>query len=461
MNEQTKSLIEGQLASYRLLEPIKISDTVHSWLNMLNRVVDVCNIVGYPEEDETIRTYSNLFGFMTSVDKLYLDGIKNGIFPEEPVESISVEVSVASANPNEDKTALFNSLIREEKYSTLSYENLENGRKRIRGRSDLVRTFVRALGIELNWNEISDSSETDIHWTPFVDVDARNVNVTNHATKKARVIAVNRSIAGNSGTITVNVDSKDIQCINAKSDVTLQFIASTDDSFYCEKLISIKAEEEVRVFYTSNTTGGGYEWKFVNNSIYPNVEWSNEGVATGSLLLKNTFIVYKATFIHSRILLEVVENSQLVDNYKAASAKHDNLSFNGSLVYDADSRALKTLTEMVNGDLENRTVYVYSSGVISSVADLARCVSSFELNCTTGENAKWTSVSLRCRPVSSEAFLESNVMELQDGRHLAQLWTVDRSMVVKVDYAVSKDLRTISILGFSVISMNSGRTYDE
>ena len=51
MNEQTKSLIEERISNSRTLESIKISDTVHSWLTTLNRVVDICNIVDYPDDN--------------------------------------------------------------------------------------------------------------------------------------------------------------------------------------------------------------------------------------------------------------------------------------------------------------------------------------------------------------------------------------------------------------------------
>lgn len=381
MNEQTTALIENQLDSYRLLEPIKISDTVHSWLNMLNRIVDICSIVGHPEEDKTLRRYSNVFGFMTSEDKLYLDGVKWGLYPK-----------------------------------------------------------------------IKDEDDNPIQ---AVDIEARKFNILHSSSKTAKVFTSDASISTSSGRIPVNQDSVDVQCINARSDVLMELTANPDSNWYSEKLISIKALEEVRIQYSGN------DFSFVNNSIYPNVEWSENGVPQSTLLLKGTFIVYRATFIHSRILLEIVENTQIIDNYKAASAKHDNLSFNGDIAFDADAKVLDTLTKMANGEAESKTFYLHHDGVVSSVADMQRCAATFEMNYVMGENAQWDSVTLRCRPVDSNAFLESDSMELQNGRHLVQMWTKDRTMVVKVDYAVNMMARTISILGFSVIAMNSGRTYDE
>ena len=94
----------------------------------------------------------------------------------------------------------------------------------------------------------------------------------------------------------------------------------------------------------------GNDFSFVNNSIYPNVEWSEIGSPKSTLLLAGTFIVYRATFIHARVLLEIVENTQIIDNYKAASAKFADTSLNGQLVFDANASALASATHMINED---------------------------------------------------------------------------------------------------------------
>ncbi len=373
MNVQTRTLLESKLTSSRLIEPIKLADTVHSWLNMLNRVIDVCNVVEYPNPDKETATYSNVFGFMESTDKLYLDGTKWGIFPADDEEAI--------------------------------------------------------------------------------DIDVRNLH-SRHFSREAKFTTVDPSVPDSTGEIVVDRTSIDVQCVDAKADVLLTLVASPDPTWHAEKLVSIKALQDVYVEYSGN------DFSFVNNSIYPNVEWSSIGTPKKTLLLSGTFIVYRATFIHSRVLLEVVENTQLVDNYKAASAKAADSSLNGTLEFDANAEMLGNLTRAVNED-PNRVLYMNYDGVVGTTFEAGRCRATFELNAVESDTAQWESVTLTCRPYSSDALLESNLIVLQDGRHVVQCWSNDRMKVVKVDYALNMAARAITILGFSTIAMKSGRTYDE
>lgn len=374
MNNSTKQLLREKIDDARMLEPIKISDTVHSWLNMLNRVVDLCNIVAYPEPDRAVATYANVFGFMEAADKLYLDEVKWGILPADDEQA--------------------------------------------------------------------------------VDIDARKVFSFN-AIKKAAYSTVDASLANNNGTITVDKKAIDVQCIDARSDILLKLIANPDSSWCAEKLVSIKALEDVHIEYTGNN------FSFVNNSIYPNVEWSSIGTPKKTLLLAGTMIVYRATFIHSRILLEVVENTQLLDNYKATSAKHADPSFNGAVVFDANSSTLASLSEMANIGENGRILYVNRDGIVGDVMETERCKATFKLSTTDSPDAKWESVVLECRPMGTNGLLVGSAAELQNGRHIVQLWTNDRTMVVKVDYALNMAAKSISILGFTVVEMNAGRIYDE
>lgn len=383
MDKQTQSLVTvANLPTVALLEPIGINDTVHSWLNMLNRVVAICNIVDHPSDDLANRTPANIFGFMTSTDKLYLDGIKYGIHP--------------------------------------------NG----------VVPF-----------------DVDTTQDNFVDADVRRIKSYN-AIKKATNRAVNASSSSSNGTVTVKYDSIDVQCIDASSNVLLSLIAYPDSTWYSEKLVSINAVNTVHVQYSGN------DFSFVNNSIYPNVEWSSAGTPVSTLLLAGTFIVYRLTFIHSKILVEVVENTQIIDNYKAASAKAADSSLNGELAYDASASTLNSLTELANRK-NVQTLYLNKDGVVGTSFVASRCASSFEMNAVVGSNAQWTSFQLKCRPNSGSALVESPAIQLQEGRHMVQMWTNDRSMVVKIDYALNKGAKMVSILGFSVIKMYSGRVYDE
>jgi hypothetical protein len=100
-------------------------------------------------------------------------------------------------------------------------------------------------------------------------------------------------------------------------------------------------------------------------------------------------------------------------------------------------------------------------GVVGTTFEAGRCRATFELNAVESDTAQWESVTLTCRPYSSDALLESNLIVLQDGRHVVQCWSNDRMKVVKVDYALNMAARAITILGFSTIAMKSGRTYDE
>ena len=373
MNEQTKSLIEERMSSSRLLESIKISDTVHSWLNMLNRVVDICNIVDYPNDDPTTATYANVLGFMQATDKLYLDGVKAGVFPTADLEAIDIDVRKLHSKYF-SRTAL---------YSTLD-----------------------------------------------------------------------PALSSTNATITVDTRAVDIQCIDAKSNVLMELIASPDPTYYSEKLVSIKALEDVHIEYSGN------DFSFVNNSIYPNVEWSTIGTPKKTLLLAGSFIVYRLVFIHSRILLEVVENTQLIDNYKAASAKAADSSLNGNLEFDASAEMLGNFTRMANEGTYD-SLYLNADGVVSPVYDASRCAAEFSMNATEDDKAQWSAVEIACRPQGSNALLESSFVQLQNGRHVVQCWSSDRTKVVKIDYALNMSAKSISVLGFSVVAMNSGRTYDE
>lgn len=375
MNEQTRALIEDKLTAARMLEPIKISDTVHSWLNMLNRIIDVCNVVDHPAVAPNDPTYSNVFGFMESTDKKYLDGVKWGVFPDYDAEEV-----------------------------------------------------------DMNVREISADS----------------------VVKKAVFTTSDASISTSTGEVKVTKNSPDVQCIDARSDVLITLAASPDPSWFSEKLISIKALQEMHVSYAGN------DFSFVNNSIYPNVEWSDIGSPKSTLLLPGTFIVYRATFIHSRILLEIVENTQIIDNYKAASAKAADSSLNGDLVYDASPATLSLLTQMINEEPDTeRILYLNQDGVVGIEYDENRCAAALKVKAEIASNAEWSSVVLSCQAMGASGLLEAASTQLQDGRHVVQIWSNDRTMVSKIDYALNKSANLISILGASTISMKSGRVYDE
>lgn len=375
MNEQTRALIEDKLTSARMLEPIKISDTVHSWLNMLNRIIDVCNIVEHPAVAPNDPTYSNVFGFMESTDKKYLDGVKWGVFPDYDTQEVDMDVR---------------------------------------------------------------------------EIDARNVVM------KAVHTTSDASIPTSTGEVKVTKDSPDVQCVDARSDVLITLAANPDPAWFAQKLISVKALQEMHVSYAGN------DFSFVNNSIYPNVEWSDIGSPKSTLLLAGTFIVYRATFIHARVLLEIVENTQIIDNYKAASAKFADTSLNGQLVFDANASALSSATQMINEDpYSGRTLFFNQDGVVGTEYVARRCMAAMEIEAVKAEDAKWSSVSLACRAKGASGLLDAESVQLEDGRHIVQIWSRDRSMVSKIDYALNRSANIMSILGVSTISMNTGRVYDE
>ena len=375
MNEQTKSLIEERISNSRTLESIKISDTVHSWLTTLNRVVDICNIVDYPDDNPETASYENVLGFMTSIDKLYLDGVKTGISPLPAMDGI--------------------------------------------------------------------------------DADIRELN-TFTAMKKSTLRTVDSSLAENSGRVKVNRDSIDVQCIDAYSDVIIEVVAWPHSEYYCEKLVSIKAEEDIQIEYAGNN------FTFVNNSIYPNVEYSAIGTPRRTILLKGNSIVYRMTFIHSRVLMEVVENTQLLDNYKAPSASRIDPETNGLETFRASETACGSLSGYAthrNGVWQQR-LYVTADNGVSEMAG-ADAVVAFETLVTADPNGTWNRVRLRCEPFIDGTASAAEYVDLESGTHLVELDTIARDAIVRVEYYLNHLEMKLDVISLTVIARDAGRTYDE
>ena len=370
MNEQTQILLRERMVGARMLEPINISNTVHSWLAMLNRVIDICSVVDYPKPPEEAK-YANLFGFMTSEDKHYLDGVKTGIFPREGFSGIDIS----------------------------------------------------AAGIE-----------------------------TVNAVSKAVHRTVDSSIPDNSATVKVNQEAPDVQCIDAYTPVFLTAVAWPDPEYYAVKTVSIKAEEDIQIEYA----GSGFS--FVNNAIYPNIEYSEIGTRRRTILLKGNFIVYRLTFLHSRVLIEVVENTQLLDNYLSPSAKAANPSLNGTVEFTAQRSALAAASELL---VSGSPAWFNSDGTVSDEMDGTRAALGIEAVLDDTAGTAWGSVTVGCTAVSGGESVRCPDAEIEDGRRIAQFWSEDGKTCIKIEYSLNSAARRLSLIGASVIKTKSGRTYDE
>lgn len=378
MNEQTKSLIESKMSNARTLEPIKISDTVHSWLNMLNRVVDVSNIVDYPDPDPETARYQNLFGFMTSEDKLYLDGVKTGIFPRQKFSGI--------------------------------------------------------------------------------DIGAAEISAVN-SVRKAVHMTSDEAAAGSSGGVDVNRDSADVQCIDAMSDLQISITAYPDSAYYAEKLVSVKAEEDVQIEYSGNG------FSFVNNAIYPNVVYSAIGTPRKTLLLKGNFIVYRMVFIHSRVLVEIVENTQIIDNYKARSASGAIYGTDSEEVWRASARSLDILSTEISGSATgSKTLWIGTDGTVGTEPSGAG-ICSIAAETADVQNGGWSGMHISCSRLSEGETVFSGEADVQSGSGTVEFWNEDFTELVRLDYWFNPNMKEFRATALSVVATAgtpyTGRVYDE
>ena len=370
MNEQTQNLLRERMAGAKTLEPINISNTVHSWLNMLNRVIDICSVVDYPLPPDKAK-YANLFGFMTSEDKYYLDGLKTGITPLPNFKGIDISAA-----------------------------GIES-----------VRSFSKAV----------------------------------HRT-------VDSSIPDNSATVKVERASADVTCVDAFSNVFIEAIAYPDPTYYAVKTVSVKAEEDIQIEYA----GSGFT--FVNNSVYPNIGYSEIGTQRRTLLLKGNFIVYRLTFIHSRVMIEVAENTQLLDNYLAPSANAADPSLNGTVEFYAKRSALAAASELA---AQGSPAWFNADGTVSDEMDGERAALGIETEIDDTAGASWGSVTMGCTAVIGGQSIRCPDAEIEDGRRIAQFWAEDGSACVKIEYSLNSAARRLSFIGATVVKTSSGRTYDE
>jgi len=385
MNENTNALVQSKMSDSKMIEQIKITDTVHSWLSMLNRVIDVCNVVEYPESDPNKVRYENLFGFMPSEDKLWLDGARPGITP------------------------------------------------------------VDGGGI---------------------DVSARNVTADRYLTNSSfTTIDLPNNTA--KGTVYVNLDSLDAQAIDANSSliIVINAEASQHSKTFAQKLVSVYAMRDITIEYSGNGFG------FVNNSVWPNIGYSAIGTPRKTTLLEGMLIVYRFTFIHSRVLVEVVENTQLIENYKTPSENAKDASIYGEELFKASSDALMSASDYISGyEGGSISVFINSDGTYSTRRNSkTKCILNFSIE--GNSNGQWNSVGVSGIAVLSSEDVEvgmdySGVGEneptwIMDGRRTVILWSTDRMVGIKAEIALLKQARRLTLFSLSVVEMPNGRTYDE
>ena len=403
MDDKTSNLISGGSTATDVvtLEPVKISSTVHSWLKLLNKVVDVCNIVDFPVAHPSEALYPNLFGFMTSEDKLFLDSLKGGLIPQT--------VQLPGTRP----------------YS---------------------------------W-QVPNAEEYSFGG---LNIDAVLVNCINAERKAVHRVVEASTDPSAVSTITINRDSPDVQCIDAKGNIMLAFSSDVDDcGYYAEKTVSILNKKaststdngSILVEYTGNNVS------FVNNAVYPNIVYSPIGTQKYTMLLQKTFIVYRMTFIHGRILVTVVENTQLVDNYLARSAS--------DAPFDSIGEASATQTAAVESALNgnraaSRTFWFNANG---DVTDSKQGVSEYALEITVADNPSvgWSRFTVKgyiVDPSTGDALPTASV-RLSDGYGTAELWDADSVSGLKLVYQLNLPARNIAIHSLERLEARTGRIYDE
>ena len=147
---------------------------------------------------------------------------------------------------------------------------------------------------------------------------------------RKRVKSITFSTAN--GTIELNKDEDDIVIATVSGGtVNIDFNAGTDDNVnktYVEKILYIKSEENTIISYVGNN------WHFVNNGVQPNVHtdrvtslignedgtshYITEYNTNDTILLAGNSLLLKFIFIDNIALVEVLDNTQLVSNYKDA-----------------------------------------------------------------------------------------------------------------------------------------------
>lgn len=386
MNANTKNLIAANFSdsNTKTLEFVKLSDTVHSWLVMLNRVIDMCNVVEptalVSEGDLTsvnAPTYEKLFGFMTSADKRNLDIVMRGISSNEAGDGIDASIS-----------------------------NLT----------------------------VRNSSKT----------------------------ASSPDISGSSSVLNVKDVSDDVQCVNAGRNITINIIPSSSITYYAEKIVSVLAATDITIEYSGR-------FEFVNDATYPNVGYSAISTPRNTILLEKQLLVYKITFVHGIALVEIVQNTQLVDNYLAPSASKMDSVQNAVEVYSASLSACELVSAEMSAEgrpAGTKTMYVDRSGNVSfnsSASDVLSISTSLALNA----DGMWRSMSASCSVMLDGAHVstESKILSGGDGTesstvYLGVVGGQNVSTIVRIVYvlnlaAAKLDISSISILRGGI------RTYDE
>ena len=386
MNANTKNLIAANFSdsNTKTLEFVKLSDTVHSWLVMLNRVIDMCNVVEpeavVSEGDLTSAnapTYEKLFGFMTSADKRNLDVVMRGISSDEDGTGINASVSSLSVR-NSSKKASF------------------------------------------------------------------------------------PDISGSSSVLYVRQSSDDVQCVNAGRNISISIIPSGSQTYYAEKIVSVLASADITIQYEGN-------FEFVNNATYPNVGYSAISTPRNTILLENQLLVYKITFVHGIALVEIIQNTQLADNYLAPSASKMDSVQNAVEVYSAPLSACELVSAEMSVEGRSagtKTMYVDRNGNVSfnsSASDVLSISTSLVLNAA----GMWQSMSASCSVMvdGTHVSTESKVLSDGDGTESSTVYLgvaggQNVSIIVRIVYvlnlaAAKLDVSSISILRGGI------RTYDE
>ncbi len=253
---------------------VKFSDTVQKWITTLNTLVSYANIVknNKGHENDEIPEYN--FGYMSVADKNYLDYLKEHIVKKDTTTSLLAD-SIA-----------------------VSKFDVSNVRKRVK-----CITFSNIGGtIELN------KDDDDI---VIATVSGGTVNIDFNAGTDDNV----------NDNVNVNVNVNDDEDKDKDANKT-----------YVEKILYIKSAEKSAentiIHYVGNT------WRFVNNGVQPNVHTDRATSLIGNedgtshyitkyntndtILLAGNSLLLKFIFIDNIALVEVLDNTQLVSNYKDA-----------------------------------------------------------------------------------------------------------------------------------------------
>ena len=160
--------------------------------------------------------------------------------------------------------------------------------------------------------------------------------------------------------------------------------------------------------------------------------------------------------------MEVVENTQLLDNYKAPSASRIDPETNGLETFRASETACGSLSGYAthrNGVWQQRLYVTAANGVSEMAGEDA--VVAFETLVTADPNGTWNRVQLRCEPFIDGTASAAEYADLESGTHLVELDTTARDAIVRVEYYLNHLEMKLDVISLTVIARDAGRTYDE